>query len=133
MTGAREIETWLAGAPHRDDAGGLLEGFVNRLAEAGVPLSRASCALMTMHPELVWRTVQWAAGDGVKLRDQPRSRLDEPFYTASPVAVVRRTRQPVRVPLLAGDLPFPICRDLRDRGATDYLALPLPFTNAEVT
>jgi adenylate cyclase len=132
VKGAGEVEAWLATA-RCDDAGALLEGFVAKLAGAGVPLSRASCALMTMHPELVWRTVQWEAGEGIRLRDQPRSRLDDPFYTASPVARVRRTKQAVRVPLALGDLPFPICQDLRARGATDYLALPLPFTNGEVT
>jgi adenylate cyclase len=131
VTDARAVETWLAAAPH-DDPGGLLEGLAARLAGAGVPVSRASCALMTMHPELVWRTVQWSWGEGVTLRDQPRSRLEDAFYTASPVAVVRRTQQTVRVPLVDDAAPFSICRDLRARGATDYVAMPLPFTNGEI-
>src|SRR5579863_6522767 len=76
------------------------EGSWHTLTSVGVPVSRASCALMTMHPELVWRTVQWTEGQAVTLRDQPRSRLQDAFYTASPVAVVRRTRRAVRVPLL---------------------------------
>jgi adenylate cyclase len=130
---ARAVETWLAAAPRDDDAGKLLEGLVARLVAAGVPVSRASCALMTMHPELVWRTVQWTEGEGVTLRDQPRSRLEDAFYLASPVAVVRRTGQAVRVRLVDGELRFPICTDLRERGATDYVALPLSFTNGAVT
>ena len=59
-----------------------------QLGAAGVPLCRLRYALMTMHPEVFWRTVQWRTGDDVVVRDQPHERLNDAFYTTSPVAVV---------------------------------------------
>jgi adenylate cyclase len=120
--------------PHvGEDGAAFMRAFAERLSGAGVPLWRASYALMTKHPEVLWRTVQWRSDDDVAVRDQPHARLEEPFYTASAVAVVRSSRAPVRVRLRAGELPFPLCRDLRDQGGTDYYVQPLPFTNGQVS
>jgi adenylate cyclase len=129
------IQRWLVDEPRDDDSGGgaFLRALAPRLVAAGLPLWRVSYALMTMHPEVLWRTVGWQAGEGVTVRDQPHARLDEPYYTRSAVAVVRQTQAPMRVRLLAGDLPFPICHDLREKGATDYYVQALPFTNGQVS
>jgi adenylate cyclase len=130
------IQRWLVDQPHDGvDGGGapFMRALVARLVASGLPLWRVSYALMTMHPEVLWRTVQWRAAGGVTVRDQPHARLDDPFYTKSAVAVVRRTGAPVRVRLLPGELPFPICHDLRDEGATDYCVQALPFTNGQVS
>jgi adenylate cyclase len=128
--GAGALRRWLMDHPHEDDGGAaFMRALAGRLGEVGVPLWRASYALMTMHPEVLWRTVQWRAGEEVVVRDQPHERLNDAFYTKSAVAAVRSSLRPVRVRLLPGDLPFPICADLRDAGGTDYYVEPLPFTN----
>jgi adenylate cyclase len=120
--------------PHvGEDGAAFMRALAQRLSAAGLPLWRMSYALMTMHPEVLWRTVQWRARDGVVVRDQPHARLEEPFYTQSAVAVVRASRTPMRVRLLPGDLQFPLCNDLRDQGGTDYYVQPLPFTNGQVS
>jgi adenylate cyclase len=127
---AGAIPRWLMDHPHDGDGGAaFMRAFAARLGEAGVPLWRASYALMTMHPEVLWRTVQWRAGEDVVVRDQPHERLHDAFYKASPVAFVRTSLAPARVRLVAGDLPFPICVDLRAAGGTDYYVQPLPFTS----
>ncbi len=120
--------------PHYDDARRFARAFAARWIADGFSLWRVSYALMTMHPEVLWRTVQWRADapDAVVVRDQPHARLDDEFYTKSAVAVVRRSRAPVRVALGPGDLPYPICEDLRSAGGTDYLVQPLAFTNNQV-
>lgn len=128
-----EIQRWLVTEPHRGDEAVLANALAARMAAAGLPVTRMSYALMTMHPEVLWRTVQWRAGDRVVVRDQPHARLDEPFYTRSAVAAVRRSLAPVRVRLGPGELPFPICHDLRDEGCTDYYVQALPFTNRQVS
>ena len=130
------IHLWLIDAPHDDDGAALIRAFATRLKSAGLPLWRVSYALMTMHPEVLWRTMQWQQrgdGDEVVVRDQPHARLEDDFYKGSPVAVVRRTQCPARVRLVEGDLPYPICVDLRDQGGTDYYAQPLPFTNGQIS
>ena len=99
---------------------------------SSLAVNRISYALMTMHPEVVWRTVQWRGGKVVVL-DRPHAWLDGPFYTQSAVAVVRRTLGSIRVPLVDGELPYPICYDLRDEGCTDYVLYALPFANGQVS
>ena len=42
-------------------------------------------------------------------------------------------RSGMRVRLLPGDLPFPLCYDMREEGGTDYYAQALPFTNGQVS
>ncbi len=131
---ALEIHRWLVDEPHADDGGAaFMRALTSRLVAAGLPLWRVSYALMTKHPEVLWRTVQWRRGEEVVVRDQPHARLDDAFYTKSAVAAVRRSSEPVRVRLVAGDLPFPICNDLRDQGGTDYYVQALSFTNGETS
>ena len=126
------LHRWLMDEPHDDDSAGFMRAFAARLTAAGIPLWRVSYALRTMHPEVLWRTVQWHAHGELVVRDQPHTRLDDDFYKKSPVALVREAGTPVRVRLLAGDLPFPVCYDLRDAGGTDYYVQALPFTNGQI-
>lgn len=99
---------------HVDDGGATFaREFAARLVAAGIPLWRISLALMTRHPEVLWRTVQWRDGHDVVVRDQPHARLDDACYTSSAVAVARRDPRPIRVRLAPGPLPYPVCEDLR--------------------
>lgn len=128
----RALERWLVDVPHHDDGGISFVGeLVERLLAAGMPVARASLALITMHPELVWRTLQW---DGtVVARDRTHAQLGEAFYRASPVARVREGAGPIRVRLDGDSLPFPICVDLRGQGFSDYYVQALPFANGQVS
>jgi adenylate cyclase len=131
---AVSIARWLMAEPNGgDDSTVFMRALADRLRAAGVPLWRLRYALMTMHPEVLWRSVLWRTGEGVAVFDQPHARLEDAFYTASPVAVVRQSLVPLRVPLGPGELPFALCTELRDLGATDFYAQPLPFTSGQVS
>jgi len=128
------IRRWLMDAPHHEDDGtAFLDELARRLVASGLPLSRVSYALMTKHPEVLWRTIQWRAGEHTLVRDQPHARLDDAFYTQSPVAVVRRDGRPIRVRLGDGAPTFPIAEDLRREGGTDYYVHGLPFVNGQIS
>ena len=128
------IRDWLLTVPHvEDSAASLISGLVELLRAHGLPLWRASGSLMTKHPELVWRTVQWTAEGGVKAIDRSRAMLDAPFFRRSPIALLRRGAAPIRVRLTGGALPFPICEDLRAAGGTDYFAQGLACTTGEIS
>lgn len=116
-----------------DDGATFMRELAARLLAADIPLWRISYALLTMHPEILWRTVQWRDGKDVVVRDQVHTRLDDAFYTRSPVAVARRESRPLRVRLVKGALPYPICEDLRAEGGTDYYVHGLPFANGQVS
>jgi adenylate cyclase len=130
---ASAIARWMTDEPLREgDSTAFARALAERLRAAGVPLWRLRYALMTMHPEVLWRSVLWRADAGVSVFDQSHARLEDAFYTASPVAAVRTSRQPLRVRLVPGELPFALCAELRDEGGTDFYALPLPFANGQV-
>src|SRR5205085_585983 len=75
----------------------FMRRLAERLAGAGVALWRLRYALMTMHPEVLWRSVLFRAHQGVVVADQPRARLEDAFYTNSPVAIVRQSLTSLRV------------------------------------
>lgn len=127
---ARSVIDWLVEAPHVDDGGeSFMRALASHLADAGV--WRISYALITKHPEVIWRTVQWE--DVIIVRDQQPDWIEHAYYQRSPVARARASGETIRVPLLEGELPYPICEDLRAKGATDYFLQPLPFRNGQVS
>lgn len=129
-----ELQAWLHDVRHVDDGGrSFLAGLAAELCSRGLPLWRANVCLMTMHPEVFWRTVQWHAGEEVEVIARPHELLRSPYYTTSPVAALRAGVPTIRVKLQAGPLPFPICEDLRAKGGTDYLAHGLVFSNGEIS
>ena len=130
---AAELSRWLMAEPHQDDDNtAFVRALAERLGAAGVPLWRLRYALMTMHPEVLWRSVFWRADEGASVIDQSHQRLEDPFYTSSPIAVVRQSGAPLRVRLRPGELPYALCVELRDLGGTDFYAQPLPFANGQI-
>ena len=127
------LQAWLTDAPHVADGGvTFTRDLVAALHDRGAPLWRCSVSLMTMHPELVWRNLQWREGEGVRILERQHETLGTPFYMRSPVPLLRQGHSPVRVPLVPGPLAFPICEDLRDEGGTDYYAQGLRFSHGEI-
>ena len=74
------FQRWLVDVPHVDDGGPtFMRDLFEQLVSMGLPLWRGSLALMTMHPEVLWRTVQWHDEGGVTVLDREHARLAEEF------------------------------------------------------
>jgi adenylate cyclase len=128
-----DVQDWLLRTPHVDDGGiSLMQGLVEQLRGRALPLWICTFTLLTKHPELAARTVRWTEEGGVKTIERSHETLHQPYFTASPFARLRQGEPYVRVRLDPGPLPFPICEDLRARGATDYFAQALPFCTGEI-
>ena len=131
-----ELQAWLHDVAHVDDGGeSLIRSLTSELRARGLPLWRANLCLLTMHPEVFWRTVQWHEDEGGTVRSLARSHelSLSPYFTASPVAALRAGASTIRVKLEPGPLPYPVCEDLRAQGGTDYLAHRLVFSNGETS
>lgn len=129
-----EVQTWLQQTRHVEDGGlWLMTGLVDLLRAQGLPLWRCSFSLVTKHPELVWRTVQWSEATGVTGLDRNRQLLVDPFFTRSPIARLLEGATTIRVRLDGEDLPFPICQDLKTQGGTDYFAQGLRCSNGAIS
>ncbi len=108
----------------------LLDGLWRRVVEAGVPLERTLVALRTIHPQLVGLGYVWRHQGGVQCDEHPHGELSQPRFLHSPLRSLFEGGEPMHVRLEGeAPLPFPVLEELRASGMTDYLGLPLPFSD----
>jgi adenylate cyclase len=123
MEGARSAPTPVA----------LLRETCARLVDAGVPLSRAAAFVRTLHPDTYGRSFVWRPGAEVAVNSADFDIEESPEFKRSPIAIVNRTGKELRYRL---DDPeshrFPFLDDMRAEGMTDYILLPLLFTDGSV-
>jgi adenylate cyclase len=132
-TGATVL--WLAdGAVSAPAAENVLTELCDRLVASGVPLWRSAVFIRTLHPEFLGRQFRWIAGQGTEVLTAPFALSFDDDYLQSPVVRVYRDKAPIRRRILDADCPmdFSILKDFRAQGGTDYLAVPLNFSNGEV-
>ncbi|MBR0870776.1 adenylate/guanylate cyclase domain-containing protein [Bradyrhizobium tropiciagri] len=100
---------------------------------AGLPLWRVGVFVRTLHPEIFGRHLLWKPGSEVETGTVDHNIQESPEFAVSPLAPVFKQGLEVRARL---DDPaskrFPIVEDLRTEGVTEYIALPLVFTDGLV-
>lgn len=124
-----DVRQWLlAQAVNVGDHLQLLDEFCWQLVAAGIPLSRGTLHIRTLHPQFTGVTARWRpeARETEELLVVHGVR-DTDYYRESPMRPVFEEGKPVRRRLTGPDaqLDYPLLRELRDEGLTDYLALPL--------
>jgi adenylate cyclase len=100
------------------------------LVAAGLPLWRVGVFVRTLHPDIYGRNFIWRRGAEVEVGTVDFDILQTQEFQASPLAIV--FRQGIEVRARVGDPDsqrFPIIEDMRAEGVTDYVALPLLFTD----
>jgi adenylate cyclase len=126
---------WLAdGARSAVRSQDVLEQLCVRLTEAGLPLWRVAVFVRTLHPILMGRSFVWRPDREVVVSEAPFQLLDDDTFLKSPVQKIYRTGEAIRRRLAdqGSSDDFPIFAELRADAVTDYLALPLKFTNGEI-
>ena len=102
----------------------------------GVPLSHMLVFVHSLHPQVVGVRYTWHRKTGqVHSWSAPYSILQNAMYRDSPVAaIIERASGVVRRRLDIPDpcLDFPVLRDLLEEGATDYVAMPLVFSDGKI-
>jgi adenylate cyclase len=108
----------------------VLSGTCERLTAAGVPLWRVGAFVRTLHPDAFGRSFVWRPGADVVINTAGFDLPDSPEFKRSPLALLYASGREVRYRL---DDPesrrFPLFDDMREEGVTDYIALPLHFTD----
>lgn len=104
----------------------LFDGFCRRLTEAGFPLARGYLSFAMLHP-LLWATgIVWERGRITEAIDLPYGFERREAWLTSPFrhmleTDVRRLHRPIGRG--EAQLDFPVLREFRDGGLTDWLAL----------
>jgi adenylate cyclase len=132
------IETlfdWLlGGAPGAASAPDVVARVGADLHAAGVPVDRMAAFVTTLHPSVLGRSFRWTPEEGIHVGELPLGASTGDSFTKSPIKDIIRSKAEIRARL---DLPgsaerYAVFAELAGKGFTDYLGLPLPFTNGEV-
>jgi len=126
------IESGVNGRDHTE----MLEGYCQQLLDMGVPLMRAHVAHTALHPVYGAFAFQWRDKAGSESEAFERqngvstSWQDSPFY----YMISTETRN-YRESLWDSNVPsrFPLLNEMRQEGATDYLAAIVPFDRTNET
>jgi len=114
------------------DTAALIAAAGEQLVAAGLPLYRLAYFQMTLHPEFVGTGYFWRRGQGVEQGNRPHGDDQDEEYRDNPLPIVFEQRKTVRVRLDEVEPQAPLLRQLKDEGATDYVALPLLFISGHV-
>jgi adenylate cyclase len=129
------IVDWLAdGARSARRPEAVLAELCDHLVHAGIPLWRVSVFVRTLHPEIMGRRFIWQPGAGVTITEGLFELLETDRFQNGPFIAVIKSDRTIRHQLAEGNNSeeFSIYRELREQGATDYLATPLDFTDGSV-
>ncbi len=123
-------DAWKAGS-----AADLARQFLGFLRSIGCLVDRSTVIIPTLHPQIFATVLVWRA-DAPDIRTvyEPHDILHQPRFADSPFAPIIRGAGGVRRRLEDADvkLDFPVVRDLHKEGATDYVAMPLRFSDGQI-
>jgi adenylate cyclase len=136
MTGSdlQKVTDWLIdGARSALSPPRMMAETCERLVQAGLPLWRVGVFVRTLHPDIYGRNLVWRPGAEVVVGTVDFDIRNTPEFRNSPLAIVFAEGQEVRCRL---DDPaserVPFFDDMRAEGVTDYIALPLLFTDGSI-
>jgi adenylate cyclase len=112
-----------------------VEALANVLVRAEFPLSSLRLFVRTLNPQLFARFYSWQRDeDEVVENEATHAGARSEQYLNSPFALIIKGEGGVRRRLEGPDplLDFPILEDLIKQGATDYVAVPLNFSDGQI-
>jgi len=115
----------------------LLRALAERLVAEGVPLWRLYCVVPTLHPLYLGSAHRWTRGEAEMFRSYGEHGLRQrPAFTNNPLRLVMEDGYAaVRRRLARGEGrgEFPLLDELVEAGATDYICVPIEFSNGNRT
>ncbi len=113
----------------------LVARFSDAMVASGFPLWRLRLLVRTLNPLLFARIYTWQrSGGDVTAQEISHENLHGEKYLNSPFALVINGEGGVRRRLQGSgaQLDFPVLKDLVALGATDYVAMPLRFSDGQL-
>lgn len=111
----------------------LLDGFCNRVLNAGFPIDRVLLSTRALTATVIARGYRWWPGQPVAFTSYDWEERDLGLYERSPFKIVHETSQWVDLKIAeTPDELFGIVPELREEGVTHYLVVPLEFANGSV-
>ena len=114
----------------------LVEGAMQRLVSAGVPLDRMQVGFRILHPLFDGTSITWTEASGVEVSYYEKIDVDGSSYRLSPFYYMltnELSELRLRIDDEATGKRLPVLADLKARGFTDYLAMIVSFGGAAMT
>lgn len=114
----------------------LVAALGQTLNAAGIGVYRMRISLRILHPLFIGVTQTWyRATNQVEEYRPPHAVLLEDRYLLSPLAAIYEGAGAIRrrLDIPAPELDYPILRELLEEGATDYVAMPLLFSDGRLS
>lgn len=123
------IADWLLESPRQISEGiAGFDEFAWRLVAAGMPLLRVTIHTPTLHPQFLGTTITWWRDTGETVLVMIAHEVADAIpHEKNPVRRVCDGRETLRrrLDLPDDELDFEVLIELRERGGTDYIALPI--------
>ena len=123
------IAEWMIGDARRiPSAAAAIDEYAWRLYAAGIPVLRVSLHAGTLHPQFLGAAFVWWRDTGRTVRVMIKHEIADLIpYDINPVRRVREGGETLRRRLDGPEVQFDftVLQELKERGATDYLALPV--------
>lgn len=121
-------DAWQAGSMQD-----LVMRWTQALQAAGIAPVRISVVTRTLHPLLNGATYRWSRGEeGIRELKVRHEVVTSAQYLDSPLAPIFEGAGGVRRRLHEGVDDFPVLADIRAIGGTDYVAMPMVFSDGQI-
>ena len=113
----------------------LLANAAEAMISAGLPLWRLRLFIRTLNPQLYGLFFRWQRDvEGIEEFQATHAGVQSLQYRNSPFAPIINGEGGVRRRLEGAnpELDFPILKDIVEEGATDYVAVPLKFSDGQI-
>ncbi len=135
-TSENPLRDWLVREAWRaPSAQDLLHRLALRLVASGFPLWRLRLLIRTLHPQLFATGLTWRSDiDRVETSQPGHAMLQSRAYLESPYAPILKGEGGVRRRLEGPQprLDYPVLQELHEAGATDYVAMPMRFSDGQI-
>jgi adenylate cyclase len=129
------VDWLMRGAAKMDTPEEFTQALAGKLMENGISISRFSVLIWSLHPQIAGKNFIWEKATGKVTTFAPSYEIYEsPAFLNSPLLHVSKGLGGVRQKLDDENFQssFPVIQELKDNGATDYVAMPLRFSDGRV-
>jgi adenylate cyclase len=129
----QNVTDWLIdGARSAASPAVMMAESCERLVAAGLPLWRVGVFVRTLHPDIFGVSFIWRLGGEVVVTQADFDIFDTDQYRSSPLSILYSSGEEVRRKLSATGDNSPFLADMREEGVTDYIAIPVRFTDGSI-
>lgn len=129
------VDWLMRGAAFEKTPEDFIGALGRKMIDHGIAISRMSAMIWSLHPLIAGKNYIWNRDEDEITTYAPSYELyDHPSFQNSPLSYVSKGLGGVRQKIACKntELKFPFMEELKEQGATDYVAMPLFFSDGQI-